>query len=460
MMWRELRLFGCLRNPVFLRLYSAQTINLLGDALTWLGLALLAFDLAGKDSAVVLSGALTLRVTAFVLLSSLAGSVADRFDRKTILVTTHLARMGIVILLPFANAVWQVYAIVFALNVFYAFFTPTYQATIPLITGQQEYPQAIALSSATFQLLGVLGPGIAGSVAAFVGARQVFFLDAITFLLAAILIVTLPQQLRVEQSTAPIRATGRTWQDIKAGTTQLFADDHLRYALAMQLVASITGAQILVNTIGYVQGTLKLGGVQYGWVMAAFGIGATIGAIAVGIVGMRWARTTLVLLGTTLITLVLLPANYAGLAPLMMLWLVAGVGQTSVNVTTQTLIADRVPAEFQGRVYGAQFAWSHFWWVFSYPLAGWLGSHASDRMFLYGGLMGLPLLLVAQLTLAPKNPEHWHNRFWHDHEHIHNLAHQHEHHPDIPLNEPHTHPHEHLATRHSHSYTSVVHHHH
>jgi NRE family putative nickel resistance protein-like MFS transporter len=228
----------------------------------------------------------------------------------------------------------------------------------------------------------------------------------------------------------------------------------------MQLVASITGAQILVNTIGYVQGTLKLGSVQYGWVMAAFGIGATIGAIAVGIVGMRWARTTLVLLGTTLITLVLLPANYAGLAPLMMLWLVAGVGQTSVNVTTQTLIADRVPTEFQGRVYGAQFAWSHFWWVFSYPLAGWLGSHASDRMFLYGGLMGLLLLLVAQLTLAPKNPEHWHDRFWHDHEHIHNLAHQHEHHPDIPLNEPHTHPHEHLATRHSHSYTFVVHHHH
>jgi len=43
-------LFQSLRNPVFARLYTAQTISLFGDALTWLGLALLAFELAGKDS--------------------------------------------------------------------------------------------------------------------------------------------------------------------------------------------------------------------------------------------------------------------------------------------------------------------------------------------------------------------------------------------------------------------------
>jgi MFS transporter, NRE family, putaive nickel resistance protein len=172
---QSFQLFRSLRNSIFTRLYAAQTTNLLGDALTWLGLALLAFELAGNESAIVLSGALTLRVTAFVVLSPFAGVLADRLDRKTILVTTHLARMGIVSLLPFVNAVWQIYVIVFALNVFYAFFTPTYQATIPRVTGQEDYPQAIALSSATFQLLGVLGPGIAGAIAVFVGARQVFF---------------------------------------------------------------------------------------------------------------------------------------------------------------------------------------------------------------------------------------------------------------------------------------------
>jgi MFS transporter, NRE family, putaive nickel resistance protein len=296
------QLFQCLRNRIFARLYFAQTINLIGDALTWVGLALLAFELAGKNAGLILSGALTLRVTAFVLLSPLAGAIADRFDRKQIMVITHLARMGIVCLLPFITQAWQVYAIVFALNVFYAFFTPTYTATIPLVTGETEYPQAIALSSATFQLLGVLGPGLAGGIAAFIGARQVFFLDAVTFLIATILIVTLPGQLSVDQNQQSLRTVSRTLQDIKEGTTRLFADAPIRYALAMQLVASVTGAQILVNTVSYVQGTLQLGKVEYGWVMASFGIGATLASVAFGNFNQRLPRTTFVAIGAILIT--------------------------------------------------------------------------------------------------------------------------------------------------------------
>lgn len=82
------RLFQSLKNPRFARLYAAQTTSILGDALTWVGLALLTFELAGKNSSLVLSTALTLRVTAFVLLSPLAGALVDRFDRKLITVRT------------------------------------------------------------------------------------------------------------------------------------------------------------------------------------------------------------------------------------------------------------------------------------------------------------------------------------------------------------------------------------
>lgn len=375
-----------------------------------MGLALLAFELAGKNSAVVLSGALTLRVTAFVLLSPLAGAIADRVDRKTIMVTTHFIRMLIVSLLPFVTEIWQIYLLVFALNIFNAFFTPTYQATIPLVTGQQEYPQAIALSASTYQLLGVLGPGIAGSVAALIGARQVFFLDGLSFLIAAVVILTLPGHLRVEVNQDSSLSRGKTWQDIKEGTSRLFIDAPIRYALAMQLVAAIAGAAILVNTVGYVEGTLKLQSVEYGWVMAAFGIGATLSAMAIRVLNQRYQRTTYILFGAILITLSLLPANFLSLMPLLFLWLLAGAGQTCVNLPTQTLIADRVPTNVQGRVYGAHFAWSHLWWTLTYPLAGWLGKYWSDRSFLYSSLVGLTLLGIVQVFLSPR-PEY----IWHDH---------------------------------------------
>jgi MFS transporter, NRE family, putaive nickel resistance protein len=406
-----------LENPIFARLYLAQTINLVGDALTWLGLALLAFELAGENASTVLAGALTLRVVAFVVLSPIAGAIADQVDRKQLMIATHLARMAIVSLLPFVTQVWQIYVIVLILNVFYAFFAPTYTATIPLVTTEAERPRAIALSSATYQLLGVLGPGLAGSVAAFVGTRQVFFLDGITFLIATILIVMLPGKLVVNQSQQKIRTVNSTLEDIWMGSKCLFVDPLIRYALALQLVASIAGAEILVNTVGYVQGTLHLSKIEYGWVMAAFGIGATLASVGLGNAKQKVSPVMFTSIGAVLITLALLPANFANLAGLLALWAVAGAGQTLVNVPTQALIADRVALEAQGRVYGAHFAWSHLWWAFSYPLAGLLGNQLPTHNFFYSGLAGFALLLLICLALNPQKLIKAKDGLWHEHPH-------------------------------------------
>lgn len=95
-----------------------------------------------------------------------------------------------------------------------------------------------------------------------------------------------------------------------------------------------------------------------------------------------FALTSVILLGAILIAIALLPASYVGLSLLLLLWLVAGVGQTFVNISTQTLIADHTPTEFQGRVYGAQFAWSHLWWVFSYVFGAGLSADGTPSPML------------------------------------------------------------------------------
>ncbi|MBC8121554.1 MAG: MFS transporter [Gemmatimonadaceae bacterium] len=423
--------FASLRNPVFARLYTAQTVNLIGDALTWVGLALLAFELAGENAAAVLSVALTLRVGAFVVLAPFAGVVADRFDRKRILVGTHLVRMVVVGLLPFVEQIWQLYALVLALNAMGAFFTPTYQATIPAVVGREDYARAIALSGATYQLLGVLGPGIAGAVAAWLGARQVFFLDALSFLLAAILILSLPERLAPAGYTA---RSSRDWRSVLEGSARLFGDQTLRYALALQLVAAVAGAQILVNTVGLIKGGLGLGNAQYGWVMAAFGLGATLSALAVGAISNEQNRVRLLLPGAFLLAVSVLPADGAGLMWLLVLWALAGAGESLINIPTQSLIAERTPEEYQGRVYGAHFAWSHLWWAMAYPLAGWTGTNAGSWSFLWGGSIALVVLVTVRLVLAPpETAEHEHEGYWHEHDDMHepsgNVQHRHYHPP-------------------------------
>jgi len=96
----------------------------------------------------------------------------------------------------------QIYVLIFFLNIFNAFFTPAYQAAIPQsIKNPVAYGPGIALSNATNQLLGVLGPGLAGAVAAWLGARQIFFVDAASFIIAAVIILTLPSLLAQKKSS-------------------------------------------------------------------------------------------------------------------------------------------------------------------------------------------------------------------------------------------------------------------
>lgn len=88
--------FQALKNRIFATLYFAESISLLGDAFTWIGLALLSYQFGREKSAIILATALTFRVTAFIIFSPFAGVLADRVSRKTILYTTHFIRMATV----------------------------------------------------------------------------------------------------------------------------------------------------------------------------------------------------------------------------------------------------------------------------------------------------------------------------------------------------------------------------
>jgi len=144
-----------------------------------------------------------------------ADVLADRIDRRKIMYLTHFVRMGIVACLPFVTAAWQIYVLIFFLNIFNEFFTPAYKAPIPqAIKIKENYSSGIILSNATNQLLGVLGPGLAGATAAWLGARQIFFVDTASFIIAAVFILTLPfvliLNIRSGMPTSAIRQSRRT----------------------------------------------------------------------------------------------------------------------------------------------------------------------------------------------------------------------------------------------------------
>jgi len=390
--------FVALKNRVFAGLYFAESISLLGDAFTWVGLALLSYQFGKEKSAIILATALTLRVTAFIIFSPFAGVLADRMSRKTILYTTHFIRMAIVACLPFVNQEWQIYGLVFLLNVFNAFFTPTYRSVIPQVVDHEHYRQAVGLSTATFQILGVLGPGLAGILAIWFGAREVFFIDAGSFVIAAILILLLPAN-KLQRPVKPKEKTFTARHDAIKGIRLLFKNPLIRFALFIEFVSAIAGAQILVNTVGHIKSGLHLDDKHYGWVMAAFGIGASIAAFVAGSLDKTKTRRLSLIVGALVLAITISITNFVGYPVMLVLWLFAGLGQSLAEMPSETLIGENVPEAEQGKVYGSHFAFSHLWWAIAYPVAGFTGSHFPGKNFLYGGIISLFLLTLSMFFM-------------------------------------------------------------
>src|SRR3954465_1105281 len=169
------------RNRNFRLLFSAQIISLLGSGVTTVGLALLAYQLTGGASATaVIGNALMLRILAFLLFSQPAGVIADRVSRKKILIAADVIRFGLLALFPFITTIWQVYALIFAINAVTAFFTPTFEASIPEVVGEEQYVGALSLSRVAVDVEAVAAPALAALLVALFGVRWVFWFDAST----------------------------------------------------------------------------------------------------------------------------------------------------------------------------------------------------------------------------------------------------------------------------------------
>ena len=378
---------GLSANRNFLRLFAAQVISLVGSGITSVALAAFAYELTGSNATVVVGTALTLRILAFVLLSPLAGVLADRVDRKRMLVIADLLRMALLGAFPFITSVGQIYLLIFAINAVTAFFTPTFEAALPDVVGNRLYTRAVSWSRIALALEAAMGPMLAGILIATVGVRWTFWADGATYLLSALLVLAawVP---RAPKPSSPF-PWGEFVPQITHGTRVLLREPALRKALILHLAEAAAGAVAIVTTIVYVRDVLGRGNMEFALAMAAVGAGSSVvalllprwaeatrsgggGAMAEHVRYHRWAERMLVI-GGVVLSVALLPGFLVpGIAGLAFLWALNGAGQALIAIPSVGLLAEHTAPEERGRAYAAHFALTHLFWLGTYPAAGYL----------------------------------------------------------------------------------------
>ncbi|HMS44082.1 MAG TPA: MFS transporter, partial [Pyrinomonadaceae bacterium] len=372
----------------------------------------------------VIGNALFLRILAFLIFSQPAGVLADRFSRKKILIVADVLRFALLALFPFITEVWQVYLLIFLINAVTAFFTPTFEASIPEVVGSEQYVKALSYSRVAVDIEAVAAPAIAGLLVVWLGVRWVFWFDAVTYLVSAALVLFAVVPI-VTKHIVPLSAKV-FFTEIQTGTRILLREPSLRQALVLSFAEATAGAAAIVATVAYVRDALGKGDTAFALVMAALGLGSTVAAILLGratgryeqdaktkidLHGRRhiWAQRALVfggvLLGAVLLPGFLVPPIFV----FAVLWFLNGAGQALIAIPSSTLLAEHADEAERGKAYAAHFALTHACWLITYPAIGYAAaSFGTPATFTAAGIACLLITLFAFLLGRGEQKNHTH----------------------------------------------------
>ena len=355
------------KNGRFISLFCAHTVSLIGTAIGTSAIALLAEKLSEGSGPRVLGYTLTIRILVFLFLGPFAGSLSERIGRKFQMILTDVMRALVMIALFFVNAEWQLYILAFVLHLSSAFFTPIYKSIIPGVVGESLYPRALSYSTVAYNVSDIFGMLIGGLLIFYFGFEFGFGVDAVSFLLSAVLI-----------AVVPFSSTGKKKEKERArllyGIQRMFAVSGLRRSLMLSLQVSIVGGLAIVTTAGYVKNELKMAEAFYPLAMAVMGIGA----MAASLYYVRCDSNIQKLWGNLILPAFLIILAVAALSKsyvvLLVAWFISGAGQGVFGIISNNLLAQNSQEDERSHVYAAQFSLSHAGWGISYPLCGILAS--------------------------------------------------------------------------------------
>ncbi len=340
------------KNRNFILLWVGQTISIIGDNLYYLALMWWVLEKTGSTAAMA-TVAICSAIPS-VILGPIAGTYADRIDRKKLLISMDFGR-AILIATPAvflwlgALQVWHIYILAVLLSTMSTFFNPTLSAFIPQIVETENLTRANSLTQLSFSISGILGPSLAGVLVAFVGTPSVMLLDAVSFFVSgtAILLILVK---KAEVATAEKR---KFLHELKEGFVYI---KNTQFVLSMVLLASVLN--FFAGPIGIfmpvvAKNVLNAGSEGFGFLASAASVGGLLGSLCLGLLG-DIKHKGLVILGGIFLggwAIAFFGISTHLWASLFILGLF-GFFISLTNVVLASVFQSLVPNQLQGRVFG------------------------------------------------------------------------------------------------------------
>jgi len=340
-------------------LFGGQVVSSFGDWLYVVALAVLVYDLTG--SATVVAALTFVRLLPYVLFLPFSGFLADRGNRKALMIASDLGRglcmLGL-LLVGTEGALWVAFPLVFLATVLSSLFRPAMNAVLPGLVGDEEkLAQANGLWSQMESVSLILGPALGGVLVLLGEPRVAFLVNGLTFLISALTLLFVRVPPRTSEQGAQAGEEEEGWiSETLAGFRFLFRENEGVLSAMTVSIAGLTlvGGAIWTLTVVLAEETFGLGGQGAGFLNAAYGAGALLGGFVVGYATTRFSLgpTFVWTTGASSLVFALLGVSPAGVLPFVLL-VVVGVIDVISDVSSTTLLQSATPDSLLGRVFGA-----------------------------------------------------------------------------------------------------------
>ena len=384
-----LRLLGGNRN--FRRLWGAQVVSEIGDWFYTLAIYNLLLQLTGRAGSVAL--ALVLQVLPQTLIGPAAGVLNDRLRRKQVMIAVDVGRMVIVFCMLFVRSkemVWLVYPLLVAETLLAAFFEPARSSVIPNIVQREDVVLANTLSSTTWSINLMLGATTGGLVAALLGRDAVFILNALSFLVSALLIMRMRFDEPHAEGTRPLHVRDLVdFSPVLDGIRYVRSQVRLRSAIFVKAGNLIIGpGWVLFTVMGQNEFAVRWHGLDpargaflgMSILLGARGLGALLGPLLTAPWAGHWVRRLEIAifwgyLGAAAGYMLLGVAGHLWQASLCVM--LAHFGSSIVWVFSTTLLQLQSEDKFRGRVFAADLGLC----MFTIAAGAYLAGHFVDTGF-------------------------------------------------------------------------------
>lgn len=384
---------GLAANRDFWKLWLGQAASQMGDRIHQV--ALMWWTLTTTNSLTMTGLVMIATTLPAVLLGPVGGTLADRWNRRALMIGSDLARAVLVVAMAalayFGMLSFPIVLVGSALLAsLTALFVPANMAMVPALVAQDDLVRANSFMETTAHSAGVLGPAVGGAIVAAVGAPVAFGANGASFLLSAVAIA-----LMAWRPTASSGTAGESFgESMKAGFRLLQAQPTIAGLLACFACLNFFSVSILLFLPHFAKDVFQVGAAGLGMLEAAVAVGMLGAALVWAKVG-KVTRRFRVFVGAT----ATIAATYIamGLAPhfgaFLGLLALTGALFASINVVVMAFFQERVPPAEMGRFMGLLMSVVFALMPLSYGVFGLLSGLVAPHWLLVGN--GAAIALVA-----------------------------------------------------------------